>query len=226
VAEGDQSREAATADLIGGIIRAAILLVMEFIVLSLLIPAEWAERVQASETTALQDQLGTGTAAAIGLTASDWYKTLLVEPGVVAQSYRMVTLSPADIVQAQDTGLGSLTKAAFWNWMGERMDILWWMIRNAFQRLVLLLAWWPYLLVVVAFAAGDGWMRRRIRQSSFAYASPLRHHYAVRGMVWLGLAGLFGLFLPIPWSPWLIPLAGAIVAALVGLALANTQKRV
>ena len=120
----------------------------------------------------------------------------------------MVTLSPEELAQASATGLGPLTQFALWDWLAGRLDVLWWMIRHAFQRLVLLFAWWPFLLLAAVFATADGWLRRRIRQAGFAYASPLRHHYAVRAMLWLVLLGLFGLFLPVPWSPWLIPCYG------------------
>jgi hypothetical protein len=226
VLEADQKREASTADLLGGLVRAAILLAMEFILISLFVPRPWADHVQAAELAGLQEHLGPTTSAEILLTAEDWYRALLVDPGVVGMSYNLVTLSPDDIAQARASGLGPLTQFALWDWMAGRLDVLWWMIRHAFQRLVLLLAWWPFLLLVAVFAAADGWLRRRIRQSGFTYASPLKHHYAVRGLFWLGILGLFGLFLPVPWSPWLIPVLGALLAALVAVLVANTQKRV
>lgn len=224
--EADQKREASTADLLGGILRAAILLAMEFILVSLLVPSEWAAHVQQRELADLQAQLGTATAAEVVLRATDWYRALLVDPGVVGMSYHMVTLSPDEILQARASGLGPLTQFALWDWLAGRLDVLWWMIRHAFQRLVLLFAWWPFLLLAAVFATADGWLRRRIRQAGFAYASPLRHHYAVRAMLWLVLLGLFGLFLPVPWSPWLIPCMGAVFAVLLAVTLANTQKRV
>jgi len=226
VLEADQKREASTADLLGGVLRAAILLAMEFILVSLLVPSPWAAHVQQRELADLQSQLGTATAAAVALRATDWYRALLVDPGVVGMSYRMVTLSPEEITQARATGLGPLTQFALWDWLAGRLDVLWWMVRHAVQRLVLLLAWWPFLLLTAVFATADGWLRRRIRQAGFSYASPLRHHYAVRAMRWLVLLGLFGLFLPVPWSPWLIPWVGAVFAVLLALTLANTQKRV
>jgi hypothetical protein len=59
--------------------------------------------------------------------------------------------------------------------------VIWAALYQALQRLAMLMAWWPFLLLLVAAAWGDGWVRRRIRQSGFAYASPLAHAYALRG---------------------------------------------
>ena len=68
-------------------------------------------------------------------------------------------------------------------------------------------------------------MRRRIRQSGFAYASPLVHAYALRGIfVTTMLLGLL-LFLPAPLPALGVPVVGALVAVLVGVIVANAQKR-
>ena len=98
-------------------------------------------------------------------------------------------------------------------------------IYQALQRLAMLMAWWPFLLLLLAAAWGDGWVRRRIRQSGFAYASPLAHAYALRGIVVVTvLLGLM-LFLPVPLPVLGVPVVGVLVAALVGIAVANAQKR-
>jgi tetrahydromethanopterin S-methyltransferase subunit C len=89
----------------------------------------------------------------------------------------------------------------------------------------MLMAWWPFLPLLLAAAWGDGWVRRRIRQSGFAYASPLAHAYGLRGIfivfVLLGLV----LFLPLPLPALGVPVVGALVAVLVGIIVANAQKR-
>ena len=220
------SGEATTADWFGGLVRAAILLIMEFVVVSLLIPAGWMEDIRTREREALQADLGVRTAAAIVVTANAWYDAVFVAPGVVAASYRLVTLSPQDIAQAKASGLGPLSEAVIWPWIEERLEVLWAMIEHAVRRLVLLVSWWPFALLIGLGASADGFLRRRVRQHSFAYASPLRHHLAVRLMVWTGAVATLALFLPIAWSPLAPPAVMAGVAALVGIALANTPKRV
>jgi hypothetical protein len=106
------------------------------------------------------------------------------------------------------------------------LTVVWWSLGQACQRLAVLLSWWPLLGILGLAAWGDGWLRRRIRQSSFAYASPLTHHLALRALLWLFLGALLLLVAPIPLPALGVPVLGASVAALLGLALANTQKRV
>jgi hypothetical protein len=220
------SGEAATADGFGALVRAAILLIMEFVVVSLLIPAGWMQDIRTREREAMQADLGVRTAAAIVVTANAWYDAVFVAPGVVAASYRLVTLSPQDIAQAKASGLGPLSEAVIWPWIEERLGVLWAMIEHAVRRLVLLVSWWPFAVLIGLGASADGFLRRRVRQHSFAYASPLRHHLAVRLMVWTGAVATLALFLPIAWSPLAPPAVMAGAAALLGLALANTPKRV
>lgn len=220
------SSEATTADGFGGLVRAAILLIMEFVVVSLLIPAGWMEDIRTREREAMQADLGVRTAAAIVVTANVWYDAVFVAPGVVAASYRLVTLSPQDIAQAKASGLGPLGEAVIWPWIEERLGVLWATLEHAVRRLVLLVSWWPFAVLIGLGASADGFLRRRVRQHRFAYASPLRHHLAVRLLVWTSAVATLALFLPVAWSPLAPPAVMAGLAALLGLALANTPKRV
>jgi hypothetical protein len=62
-------------------------------------------------------------------------------------------------------------------------------------------------------------VRRSIRQSGFAYASPLAHAYALRGIavIVLGLV----LFLPVLG----VPVVAALIGLLVGATVASAQER-
>ena len=63
------------------------------------------------------------------------------------------------------------------------------------------------------------------RTQNFPYASPLAHSYALRGIVViLMLLGLL-LFLPLPLPALGVPIVGTLVAVLVGVIVANAQKR-
>ena len=68
-------------------------------------------------------------------------------------------------------------------------------------------------------------MRRRIRQSGFAYASPLAHAYALRGIAVLVMLISLLLFLPLPLPAIGVPVVGALMAAFACVAVANAQKR-
>ena len=109
--------------------------------------------------------------------------------------------------------------------MAGRLEVIWAAFYQALQRFAMLVAWWPFLLLLIAASWGDGWVRRRIRQAGFAYASPLAHAYALQGIaVIVMLLGLV-LFLPVPLPVLGVPLVGVVLAVLVGAAVANAQKR-
>jgi hypothetical protein len=89
----------------------------------------------------------------------------------------------------------------------------------------MLMAWWPFLLLLFAAAWGDGWVRRRIRQFGFTNASRLSHAYALRGiLVFVMLMG-FAFFLPLPLPSLGVPVVGALMATLVGVFATNAQKQ-
>jgi tetrahydromethanopterin S-methyltransferase subunit C len=106
-----------------------------------------------------------------------------------------------------------------------RLEVIWAALYQALQRLSMLAAWWPFLLLLLAAAWGDGWVRRRVRQSEFAYASPLAHAYALRSIVAVLIAIGLLLFLPLSLPAIGVPIVGTLLATLVGVIVGNAQKR-
>jgi hypothetical protein len=98
-------------------------------------------------------------------------------------------------------------------------------VYQALQRIAVFAVWWPFMLLLFAAAWGDGWIRRRIRQSGFAYASPLAHAFALRGLAGMALTVGLLLFLPVPLPVLGVPPAGAVLALLIGVVVSNAQKR-
>jgi len=201
----------------------ATLLLMEFILLAALVPSAWSERVRDTELAWLHEGLGPTTANAVVQRAEDWYGALFVSPGLVATSYRITLPSDEDVTRAG--ALSPLATLPLWSWVAGRLEVIWAALQQALQRLAMLVAWWPFLLLLLAAAWGDGWVRRRIRQSGFAYASPLAHAYALRGIVVVFVLLGLVLFLPLPLPALGVPVVGALVAVLVGVIVANAQKR-
>ena len=122
--------------------------------------------------------------------------------------------------------LGKLAGNPIWPWVERRLDIVWSAVYMAVQRLVVLLAWWPFLVFALFGASVDGLLRRRIRQSGFDYPSPLAHRAAVRFMLWLGLLVSLGLFVPLPLPPLAVPVVWVLMAGALAVALTQTQKAV
>jgi len=223
MAEAGTYSAARTGTWLYALLVGAILLVMELILFAALVPAAWSERVRDMEMVWLHDGLGAHTADAVAERAQHWYDTLFVSVGLVETSYRITLPSDADVQRAG--ALSPLATLPVWSWVAGRLDVIWAALYQALQRVAMLMAWWPFLLLLIAAAWGDGWVRRRIRQSGFAYASPLAHAYALRGIVIVGILVGLVLFLPLPLPVLGVPVVGALVAALLGVTVANAQKR-
>jgi hypothetical protein len=162
VAEAGTYSTARTGNWLWALLGGATLFVMEFILLAALVPAAWSERVRVPELAWLQEGLGANTAQAVVERAEHWYRILFVSPGLVETSYR-ITL-PSDADTQRGGALSPLAALPVWSWVAGRLDVIWAALYQALQRLAVLMAWWPFLLLLVAAAWGDGWVRRRIRQ--------------------------------------------------------------
>ena len=222
MAEAGSYGTARTGNWLWALLVGATLLLMEFILLAALVPTAWSERVRDTEFAWLQEGLGPTTANAVVQRAEDWYGTLFVSPGLVETSYRITLPSDEDVTRAG--ALAPLAMLPLWSWVAGRLEVIWAALQQALQRLAMLVAWWPFLLLLLTAAWGDGWVRRRIRQSGFAYASPLAHAYALRGIVVVFVLLGLVLFLPLPVPAVGVPVVGALVAVLVGVIIANAQK--
>jgi len=223
VAEAGAYSEARTGNWLWALLVGAILLVMEFVLFAAMVPASWSERVHDTELAWLKEGLGTRTANAVVERADGWYGALFVAPGLVETSYRITLPSDADVRRAG--ALSPLIALPVWSWVAGRLEVIWAALYQALQRLAMLMAWWPLLLLLLAAAWGDGWVRRRIRQSGFAYASPLAHAYALRGIVVIAIVLGLVLFLPVPLPVLGVPIVAALIGLLVGATVANAQKR-
>lgn len=223
MAEAGSYGSARTGNWLWALLVGAILLVMELILFAALVPASWSERVRATELAWLHQGLGPSTADAVVERADDWYGTLFVKPGLVETSYRITLPNDEDVQRAG--ALSPLAALPLWNWVAGRLEVIWAAFHQALQRVAMLAAWWPFLLLLLAAAWGDGWVRRRIRQSGFAYASPLAHAYALRGIAVIAIMLGLVLFLPVPLPVLGVPVVGVAMAVLVEVAVANAQKR-
>jgi hypothetical protein len=223
VAEARAYSEARTGNWLWALLVGAILLAMEFVLFAALVPASWSERVRDTELTWLQQGLGTMTATAVVERAEHGYRTLFVAPGLLETSYRITLPSETDVQRAG--ALSPLAALPVWSWVTGRLEVIWAALYQALQRLTMLVAWWPFLLLLLAAAWGDGWVRRRIRQSGFAYASPLAHAYALRGIAVLVMLVALLLFLPLPLPALGVPVIGVLMATLLNVLVANAQKR-
>lgn len=199
-----------------------LLFFLEFILFASFVPTDWANTVTQTEQRWLAAAHGPESAQAILDRGRRWYDTLFTETGIAPWTYRLVATGPG-----VDSGRGfePIDDSPIWVWLRGRLNVIWGAFAQALQRLALVLAWWPFMAILLVATLGDGWLRRRIRQHGFVYASPLTHHGAIWGMatLWIGVGLL--LFAPIPIPTLAMPILGIITAVCVDLALTNAQKR-
>jgi hypothetical protein len=219
----DAPAEARRGQGIWALLVGAVLLGMELVVLAALVPVSWSERVRETEAAWLRAGLGEATAGAVRASARSWFERLFVEPGLVDGTYALLLPGPRDLARSPE--LAPIAASPGWAWVEGRLDVVWGAVYLALQRLAVIAAWRPLLLPLGLAAWGEGWVRRRIRQASFAYPSPLAHRYALRAMAGIGLLVGLGLLLPVPLPVLTVPVLGAVLAGLLCLAVANAQKR-
>lgn len=212
-----------SSDWLWGTTVAVILLVMELILLSALVPTDWSNRVREMEDRWLREAMGAEHAGLIVTAARSWYGAVFVDTGLVQGSYDLLLPDDASIRTTPE--LGKLAGSPLWPWIAERLDVVWQALYMAIRRLILLLAWWPFFAFVLVGAAIDGLLRRSIRQFGFDYPSPLAHRLAVRGMLWLGVLVTLGLLAPLPVSPLAVPVIGAVAGMALAVMVTQTQKR-
>ena len=204
------------------IFSAVTLFFLEFILFAAFIPTNWARQVSETETRWLVEQQGEASAQAIIGQAEGWYRTLFVDTDIAPWTYHI--LAPGKEVKVE-AGWEGLAENQLWDWTRGRLNVLWGSFGQALQRIALLLSWLPFLAILLVAAIGDGWIRRRIRRHSSAYASPLLHHSSVIGDLVLWVLITLLLLAPVPIPAVAVPIAFAASAVLVNLAVTNTQKR-
>jgi hypothetical protein len=194
---------------------------LEFVLFAALIPTAWSEQAIATERLWLIMAQGEAAATAVIERGRQWYDTVFIATGIEPWSYRLVLLGDDE----PGVGFERMGEYPVWDWLAGRLDVIWSALRQALVRVSLLLAWAPFFVLTACVALADGLIRRRIRQYSFAYASPLAHRVATVGLVWIWLAVFFVLFLPIPLPTAAIPVVGGLSALALGVMATNAQKR-
>lgn len=205
------------------LVAGALMVLLELVFFAGLVTRGWAERVRVTEAAWLAEGVGPDTARWVTRTAAESYDRLVVRPGLVRASYEFFLPSGPD--RAHDRGFEALADHGLLPFVRDRLDVVWGAFHQALQRLLLLVAWGPFLALLLTGALAEGLVRRRIKQAGFGYTSPLRHRTAYGGTLAAGIATGIGLFLPLPVPPLAAPALGAVLSlCLVGL-LADAPKR-
>lgn len=196
----------------------------QLLVILLLVPGEWMRRVNATEHEWLWRDLSPETAAWVERRASDWYNSAIVESGALDATYDH--LIPTESQRQRSHGLEELGRTGWFPLVENRLQALFATVYQVFVRVALIAAWLPFFAITAVPAVLDGMMAWKIKQASFAYASPVVHRIARQTLLWSLVALGTLLIAPVPISPAVLPLFGIVIPISLGQVAAHTQKRV
>lgn len=196
----------------------------QLIVILLLVPGEWMQRVNATEHEWLWRDLSPETAAWVEHKAIGWYNGVIVESGALDATYDH--LIPTESQRRRSQGLEQLGQSGWFPLVESRLQATFATVYQVFVRLALITAWLPFFAITAAPAVLDGMMAWKIKQAGFAYASPVVHRLALQTVLWSLVALVSLLIAPLPISPAVLPLFGIVIPIALGQVAAHTQKRV
>jgi len=197
---------------------------VEILFVTALVSDEWLRSVQRSEDAMIVGYLGATKDREIRLEAQDWFDRLFVRTGIQDSVWHYFI--PTEAERQGSMGFEDVGRDNLFPFMAERLHVLWDSVYQMLRRFLLIVAWWPYLLATAIPFSIDGMVKRKIKQSNFAYSSPLVHRYSLYAILGLIYILLLSLTLPFPIPPQAIPLVLAGWACAMNVHLANTQKRV
>ncbi|WP_075881787.1 DUF4400 domain-containing protein [Vreelandella massiliensis] len=199
-----------------------IIFAVQLLLILTLVPGEWTEQVIEKEAVKVQRVLGTETQQWIHDTAQRWYDTSMIESGAYEAMHSHVI--PSLEQRTESRGMEDLGTSIF-AWAEDRLAAMMRVIYQVYARVAMALLWAPYLLILLVPAIFDGVMRWKIKQTNFDYASPVVSRYGVRGVFLIGQITLIAFLLPLALNPLLIPLGMMLSSVMLGLTIANYQKR-
>ncbi|WP_026608629.1 DUF4400 domain-containing protein [Methylocaldum szegediense] len=197
---------------------------LEIVLVAALMSERWTQWIQDEEERMLLEYFGPEKAAELQRTAMDKFDALFVRTGIRESVYAYFI--PTEAERQRSKGFEDLGRYDLFPFLESRLNVLFESLFQMVYRAVVTAAWLPFLGVAVVPFAIDGLVRRKIRQTNFAYSSPVAHRYSL--YVILGIAYLLLVVwtLPVPVPPQSIPIGLFVVACALNVLLTNTQKRI
>lgn len=201
-----------------------VVLSLQIVLVCVLVPSSWMERVVDTENRWLDRQMGTETAAWVRRHAKAAYDVAIVRPGVLDGLYAFLT--PTAAQKARSGELSDLGSRNVFPYVRDRLETLFLVVYQTFVRLVLVAAWAPFAALILLPAIIDGIVGWRIRRTTFGFPSPTINHYALLLLSGIGTLMGVAVFAPMPLPPLALPAAFASMAPALYLAVSHTSKRV
>lgn len=196
----------------------------QLLVILLLVPGAWMQRVTATEHEWLWRHMSPETATWIEHKATGWYNGAIVESGALDATYDH--LIPTESQRQRSWGMENLGQSGWFPLVENRLQAVFSTVYLVFVRLALIAAWLPFFAITAFPAVLDGMMAWKVKQASFTYASPVMHRVALQTVLWSLVLLVTLLIVPAPISPAVLPLFGIVIPVALGQVAAHTQKRV
>ena len=183
---------------------------------------EWIHGAIASERDSAHAVFGEDLAVDAHNRGVAWYTTLMVDSGVVYNTFAAYTVPKEQRNAAEPT---DNMWPAFFDWWEGRLRLFFTVFYQACLRASAAVVWLPYTLLLLIPFVVDGLVQRQIKKTNFDYVSPILHRYSLHLIEILAVAIFMLFFAPWAMPVWLVPTVLVVCSASAGLILSNTQKR-
>jgi Domain of unknown function (DUF4400) len=203
------------------IVALMLLWLIQAILMVLLVNAQWVEKQTREERASIERQFGERRSNQLESHARATYDRLFVETGMRESSYARLLPDPT----LPKHGMEGLAPW-FFEWLHHRLDAFWALVYQATWRLYLINEWRWVLGAILAAAAFDGMIQRRIKQINHALASADKYAMVRFILLLLLIAPLAYLSAPLAVTPLAVPVWGATLSFAMMLVASHAQHRV
>lgn len=155
--------------------------------------------------------------------ATNTHQELLINSGFTNFVYIMFIPSKQD--QEKSGVLSNLGKGLF-SWLDHRFNLMSYFAFEIICRVMILKLWYKVFLILLIMSSLSGLWRRKIKQTNFELSSAIRENYAFKVFELSIIAFLFLLFAPIYINFNILMLLWVVSCVMLGVVLANLQKRI
>jgi len=194
-------------------------LLLEAALVFLLVPKESIIEMREREAGKVQTYLGEQSQNEIKETADSWYRTTLVDTGMMEGVYNFLF----DGWKDDDTGFDDRGLSAL---VEQRVDVFWLALHQAYYRSSVIFAWLPCLAPLLFASFFDGLIQRKVRQWQFSYSSPAAHRISSKVLYGVLAVAVLSPFFPLALHPFAMPFMMGACGIALAFGAANIQKRI
>lgn len=197
-----------------------MLIVAEFTVIFCLIPSEYINKNIKSEYQQLVSQMGKEYTDQILNLTNVRFKEQLVDSGILSSVKNHLLIDKTKPEQ-------ELKGTDWWfTYIEDRIKAVSAAYYQFLMRIGIVEKWMPYFLLILIPSVYDGIMTWKISRVTYKYASPLMHKLSTSASFWIIGISLMLFMSPFVLPPAFIPASILLFCSLLGVLVANRQKRI